>query len=315
MLINMCDLLWAVVLDWLIGDPPQWPHPVKWMGCLIVAEERWARRVATTPRALWWCGLGIVMANMVLTFGLTWWLGKLLRPDPFSVHLFNIYLLYACLAARCLRDEAVNVAHALTQNLAQARQQVARIVGRETQHLDEAEIVRATVETVAENTSDGVIAPLFYALIGGAPLALTYKMINTMDSMLGYLNERYRDLGFFPAKVDDAANFVPARLTGLGMNLASIGRFPVARGLRVMWRDRRNHKSPNCAYPEGAVAGLLGVQLGGSNVYFGQIVAKPTIGDRTRALEPADITRTVNIMFRAEMFFIACALAGWFFLT
>jgi adenosylcobinamide-phosphate synthase len=181
-------------------------------------------------------------------------------------------------------------------------------VGRDTKRLDEPEIIRATVETVAENTADGIVAPLLYAMIGGAPLALTYKMVNTMDSMVAYMNEHYRDLGFFSAKVDDLWNYIPARVTGIFMNLGSLFRFRVADGFKVMIRDRSNHKSPNCAYPEGAVAGLLGIQLGGENVYFGQIVKKPSIGDANRPLERKDIRRTVEIMFRTELLFLLVSI-------
>src|SRR5699024_5785730 len=156
------------------------------------------------------------------------------------------------------------------------------IVGRETRDLSEEEIIKATIETVSENTSDGVIAPLIYIVLLGAPGGLAYKMVNTMDSMLGYMNDKYVDLGFFPAKIDDVFNYLPARLTGLLMCMGSICSFDVKNGLRIMIRDRKNHKSPNAIYPEGAIAGLLNIQLGGSNTYHGKIVEKPTIGDDIR---------------------------------
>ena len=270
----MLELTLAVLLDLLLGDPPAWPHPVKLMGNLIAWEETWLRRVAMSPQALKAGGLLIVVCNLLLAFGIPLLVRKLLNPFPFIWHPVNIYLLYSCLAARCLRDEAMNVANALKQGIQEARYRLSFIVGRETAHLDEPEIIRATVETVAENTADGVIAPLFYAMIGGVPLALAYKMVNTMDSMLGYHNERYRHLGYFPAKIDDLWNFLPARITGLLMNFGSLFRFSVFNGIRIMLRDRNNHKSPNCAYPEGAVAGLLGIRLGGDNRYFGELVKK-----------------------------------------
>lgn len=301
----MFDILAAVLLDWLLGDPPSWPHPVKWMGTLIAKEEALVRRIARSRRALLFGGAMIVLCNLLLAFGLPFMALRLLKPFPMAHHVVNIYLLYACLAARCLRDEAMKVAQAFEQGIEAARHRLSFIVGRDTAQLDEPEIVRATVETVAENTSDGVIAPLFYVMIGGAPLAVAYKMVNTMDSMLGYLNEKYRNIGYFPAKTDDVWNIVPARLTGVLMILGSLFRFDVKNGWRVMRRDRRNHKSPNCAYPEGAAAGLLGVRLGGENVYFGERVWKPTIGDPSRLLERADIARVVEIMFRAEIVGIA----------
>ena len=302
---NMWDLLLAVLLDWLLGDPPSWPHPVKWMGWLIAREERLARRHARSRRALFGGGALLAALNLALAFALPYLVLRLLRGAPLLFHLANIYLLYASLAARCLRDEAMGVFQVLAQGLEPARSRLARIVGRDTAHLNEPEIVRATVETVAENTSDGVIAPLFYAMIGGAPLAMAYKMVNTMDSMLGYRNEIYRDIGCVPARMDDLWNLIPARLTGLLMILGSLFHADAAHGVRVMLRDRRNHASPNCAYPEGAAAGLLNVRLGGENTYFGERVWKPTIGDPLRPLERADIPRAAAIMFRAE---IACLI-------
>ena len=297
----MIDLLCAVVLDLLIGDPPTFPHPVKWMGSLIAWEEKVVRQYAQNDRTLRMGGFLIVFVNIGAAFGLPYMLLRVLWPvSPLAYHLVNIYLVYACLAARCLRDEAIAILRALNQGIEQARRRLSFIVGRETAGLPETEILRAVVETVAENTADAVIAPLFYAMLGGAPLALTYKMVNTMDSMLGYTNDKYRAIGYFPAKMDDLWNYVPARLSGVLMNLSSLFRFSVPDGFRIMMRDRRNHKSPNCAYPEGAVAGLLGVQLGGDNVYFGEIVRKPTIGDAGRPLERRDIQRAVEIMFRAE---------------
>jgi len=308
----MLDLLLAVALDWLLGDPPSWPHPVKWMGTLIAKEEALVRRIARRRRALFFGGAMIVLCNLLFAFGLPFVALHVLKPVPFAYHALNIYLLYACLAARCLRDEAMKVSQAFAQGIEAARHRLSFIVGRDTAQLDEPDIVRATVETVAENTSDGVIAPLFYAMIGGAPLALAYKMVNTMDSMLGYLNEKYRDIGCVPAKTDDVWNVVPARLTGVLMLLGSLFRFDVNNGWRVMRRDRRNHKSPNCGYPESAAAGLLGVRLGGENLYFGERVWKPTIGDATRPLNRADIARAVEIMFRAEIVGIVLyAVLAW----
>lgn len=343
----MIDILCAVLLDLILGDPPSFPHPIKLMGKLIAAEETLIRRYAKDSRALLFGGLLLVIANLVITFSVPSVLLTLLRPYPYIYHAFNMYLLYTCLAGRCLRDEVINVYKALERGIEEARYRLSFIVGRETTRLDEPQIIRATVETVAENSSDGVIAPLFYAMIGGAPLALVYKMVNTMDSMLGYMNAKYKKLGFFPAKIDDVFNIIPARLTGMFMIMGSLfpnfntpllpfkggirrkfliayspleGRqkgvifphigtfswFHILDGFKIMIRDRNNHKSPNCAYPEGAMAGLLGVQLGGHNVYFGQTVSKPSIGDRKRALERNDIPRSVAIMFRAE---IVCILS------
>ncbi|EYE89220.1 cobalamin biosynthesis protein CobD [Fervidicella metallireducens AeB] len=300
----MLDLLIAVVIDFIIGDPPTWPHPIRFMGNTIAFEDKLVRKVAKSDRGLVIGGFFIVIVNMLLAFGITYIILKLLKPYTYVYHIVNIYIIYTCIAARCLRDEAVNILKAFDKGIEEARYKLSFIVGRETKHLDEQEIVRATVETVAENTADGVIAPLFFAMIGGAPAATLYKMINTMDSMLGYMNEKYRHIGFFPAKTDDLFNFIPARLTGIFMNISGIFKYDVLSGFKVMIRDRKNHKSPNCAYPEGAVAGLLGVQLGGDNVYFGQIMKKPRIGDARRILSRDDIKRTVEVMFRTEVLFV-----------
>lgn len=297
----MLDLVLAVVMDLILGDPYWLPHPVRLMGRLIAAEEKLVRKLVKSDKGLMAGGFFIVAINLPLAFGVPYTILSLLRGYGVVYHAVNVYMLYSAIAARCLGDEAVKISRALEKSLSEARYKLSFIVGRDTNNLTEEEIIRATVETVAENTSDGIIAPLVFAFILGAPGAYLYKMVNTMDSMLGYKNPKYRWIGFFPAKTDDVFNFIPARLTGLLMNLAGMFRFNTARGFRIMLRDRRNHKSPNCAYPEGAVAGLLGIQLGGSNYYFGEEVEKPKIGDSTRKLERLDIRRTVEIMFGTEL--------------
>lgn len=295
------DLVIAVVIDWILGDPYCLPHPVKLMGHIISFEDRLVRRISKGDKGLKAGGFFIVLINVLAAFFIPYFILKLLRPYNIAWHIVNIYILYTCIAAGCLHREAMKIYSALCKSIEDARYKLSFIVGRETKHLDEGEIVRATVETVAENTSDGVIAPLFYAMIGGAPLAVAYKMVNTMDSMLGYMSEKYRYIGFFPAKNDDLFNYIPSRLTGVLMCLSGIFKFNVINGFKIMIRDRKNHKSPNCAYPEGAAAGLMEVQLGGDNVYFGQVMKKPKIGDAKRKLGKDDIKRTIEIMYRAEI--------------
>jgi adenosylcobinamide-phosphate synthase len=304
----MIDLIIAIIIDFLIGDPYSFPHPIKLMGKVIAAQDKITRKVCTTNKQLFYGGFVIVLINIILAFIIPYVALKTLKPYGILYHVVNVYLLYTCIAARCLHNEAIKIYRSFSRGLDEARYRLSFIVGRETKGLEENEIIRATVETVAENTSDGVIAPLFFGIIGGAPLAMVYKMINTMDSMLGYTNEKYQYIGFFPAKTDDVFNFIPARLTGLLMNFSSILRFNFIQGLKVMIRDRKNHKSPNCAYPEGAVAGLLGVQLGGDNVYFGEIIKKPKIGDKIRDLTKEDIKRTIEIMYRTEVAFVIIIL-------
>lgn len=296
----MIDFFIALVFDFLIGDPYSFPHPIKLMGKLIGWEEKIVRKISKSDDSLKTCGAVIVLVNLTISFLIPFYILRLIKEYSLIYHIINTYFLYTCIAAGCLQREGMKIYQALSKGLNEARYKLSFIVGRETKNLDEKEIIRATVETVAENTSDGVIAPMIYAMIGGAPLAFVYKMVNTMDSMLGYLNEEYRHIGFFPAKTDDLFNYLPSRITGVLMCISSILRFNVLDGFRIMIRDRKNHKSPNCAYPEGAIAGLLGVQLGGDNVYFGEVVKKLKIGDKVKSLEKDDIKKTIEIMFRTE---------------
>lgn len=313
----MLDLLvdygFAVILDGLIGDPYWLYHPVRIIGRLIQTIEALLRRLQSKihcrhySQAIWERACGIILA--VLTVGITytgiWFLLKMgARIHPLLFHIMNIYFLYSALATRCLADEALKV-HALLlqKNLPQAREQLGMLVGRETAHLDEKEVIRAVVETTAENTVDGVISPLFYIVMGSclgiaAPLAFAFKAISTLDSMVGYKNETYLHWGWASARLDDLANFLPARLSGL---LIPFSFLLMGKGFRnsftIMRRDRRNHTSPNCAFPEAAVAGGLGVQLGGTNRYFGKWVQKPVIGDPARDLVNHDIVQTVKMLY------------------
>jgi adenosylcobinamide-phosphate synthase len=296
--LEMLDILIAVILDYLIGDPAYSLHPVRLMGKLINAEEKLIRQKTSSPIGLKTSGFVVVVFNLLIGFFIPYYLLKIASNFPLIYRLANIYLIYSAIAGRCLSDEAKKIYEALNRSLEEARYRLSFIVGRDTLNLNEQEILRATVETVAENTSDGVVAPLFYIMLFGAPLGIVYKFVNTMDSMLGYKNEKYRDLGFFPAKTDDVFNFIPARLTGILMCISSIGKYDVKRGIKIMFRDRKNHKSPNCAYPEGAVAGLLGIQLGGSNFYNGELIVKPTIGDYDRPISKEDIFSTIDILYR-----------------
>ncbi len=300
----MINILFAVVLDFLIGDPYSFPHPVKLMGKIIALEENMARRVFKSDKGLKFAGIIIVIVNLCLGFLIPLLLLKSVESNKIAYTLMNIYFIYTCLAARCLHHEAIMVAKATDKGLDEARKRLSYIVGRDTRQLSEESIIKATIETVAENTSDGVIGPLFYIVIFGPPGGLVYKFINTMDSMLGYMNERYMYLGYFPAKVDDLLNLIPARITGLLMNIGSLARFDIKNGLRIMKRDNKNHKSPNSGYPESSVAGLLGIQLGGGNYYHGQYVDKPFIGDTVNTINKEQIKYTIEIMYRTELAFL-----------
>lgn len=300
----MIDLILAVLLDFLIGDPYSFPHPVKLMGNMISLEDKLVRKLFKSRMGLKIGGFIIVIFNIFISFSIPFALLKWLKQYDIAYHIINTYLIYTCIAARCLHKEAMKVYHAFSNGIEDAREKLSYIVGRDTKQLNEEEIVSADIETVAENTSDGVIAPLFFIMLLGVPGGVMYKMVNTMDSMLGYKNDKYIDLGFFPAINDDAFNYIPARLTGFLMCISSIFKYDVKRGFKIMIRDRKNHKSPNSAYPEGAVAGLLNIQLGGSSYYFGKLVEKPTIGDKNRLVDRGDIKRTIDIMYRTEILFI-----------
>lgn len=301
---NMFCIIMALILDLIIGDPYCFPHPVKLMGRLISLEEACIRHVFKTRTGLRQAGFIIALFNILLAFLVPYLLLALIRGYKTIYIVINTCLIYSCIAARCLHKEAMKVYRAINQGLEEARTKLSYIVGRDTDNLTKEEIIKATVETIAENTSDGVIAPLLYIMTLGAPGGLMYKMVNTMDSILGYKNEKYIDLGYFPAKVDDVFNYIPARLTGVLMCISSLFRFDGREGLRIMIRDRKNHKSPNCAYPEGAAAGLLNIQLGGNNHYYGQLIEKPTIGDQGKMISINDIKKTIEIMYRSEFLLI-----------
>ena len=314
--------VWAVVggfvLDALFGDPAWLPHPVVFMGKAIARLEGFLRpRLPKTPK-------GEVLGGAIVAFCLP--VGTLLftgavcrgaaRLHPLLGLAVQMFWCAQALAARGLVQESTNVYKELIKpDLPAARRAVSRIVGRDTAALTAEGVTKAAVETVAENASDGVIAPLFYMLLGGAPLALTYKAINTMDSMLGYKNERYLYFGRVPAKLDDAANYLPSRLAALLWVAAAAFTHNDAKGAWKIWRrDRRRHASPNSAQTESACAGALGVQLAGPAYYFGQYYPKLTIGDALRPIEPEDILRANRMMYVASSFALAwgCALRALF---
>lgn len=306
----MYDILAAVILDWVIGDPYWFPHPIKYIGKLIKALEGFGRKYIKDNKIMKLYGGLIVIIVAFVSFIIPFIILKNIKNIPILFHIINILILWTTLAARCLHSEAKKVYTALKEKgIEEARIKLSYIVGRDTSQLNEGEIIRADVETVAENTSDGVIAPIIFAIIGGAPLAMLYKAINTMDSMLGYMNEKYRFIGFFPAKTDDIFNFIPARITGVLLTLVSpIVGGNIFKSINIMCRDRKNHKSPNCAYPEAAVAGALKIQLGGINTYFGEVLIKPTIGDRIKELSKDDIVATIKLMYASEVLFLLVAL-------
>lgn len=302
----MIDIILGVIIDFILGDPYWFPHPIIYIGKLISFLEKKARILARDEKTLRVYGGVIVIIVTSLSFFIPYSLLRLVKPFPLIYHIINILIIWTTISARCLHKEAAKIYEALKNNdLDDARKKLSYIVGRDTMSLTVSEIIRADVETVAENTSDGVIAPLLFAMIGGAPLAMLYKGINTMDSMLGYMNEKYKFIGYFPAKTDDLFNLIPARISGVLISLAApITHGNIIKSLKIMLRDRKNHKSPNCAYPEAAAAGAMKVQLGGINSYFGESVYKPTIGDKIKDLQPINIIDSIKLMYGAELILI-----------
>lgn len=303
----MTLLAWGVawLLDYWLGDPPHWPHPVRWIGNLITVTQRVIRRFCKSNRALKIGGGVLWLVVVGVTWGVSWGLLHIANlVHPWLGWLVEVWMIYTVLAARCLSDAALEVYRALKEGtLAESREKLSWIVGRDTSQLERPQITRAVVETVAENSVDGVIAPLFFLLLGGAPLAMAYKAINTLDSMVGYKTEKYRAIGYVSARLDDAANFIPARLSWLLLSISAwfLGANP-RKALLVGWRDRYQHSSPNCAWPEATVAGALGIRLGGPNNYFGERVEKPWMGDEQRGIALEDITRTIQMMMLASLF-------------
>ena len=302
------DFYWALLagcaLDLLLGDPAWLYHPV----CIIGKYISWCEKKLRARGGNLRRSAVLLTASTVLittaAAGLLVFLSGLLGRVP---RLIVMALLdWMGLSAKCLAQEAAGVEKALGRGIEAGRRQVARIVGRDTAALSEREVVCATIETVAENTTDGIISPMVYGLLGGPVFMWAFKASSTLDSMVGYLDEKYRDIGWSSAKLDDVWNYLPARLTGCLLSLgAALCGLDGKSAFRIMRRDHRNHKSPNCAWSEAAAAGALHVQLGGTHLYFGKPVAKPTIGDDLRAPKREDIRATVRMMYAASGLMLA----------
>lgn len=289
----------AFALDLVFGDPKWLPHPVRVIGRTVTVLEQALRRQVVPHLGERWAGVLLTTTVVLSAYGIAWLLIALMawiHPDLSSA--FTIYLAFTVLAVRSLGDEARVVFDRLRRSdLVSARQWLSRIVGRETDQLSESGVVRATVETVAENTSDGVVAPLFYLTLGGVPLALAYKAINTLDSMVGYPIPPYREFGWASARLDDLVNYLPARITGLLMILGAGLLFGQTRpAWKIMRRDGRKHDSPNAGIPETAAAGALGIRLGGPSRHSGLVKEKPWLGDAVKEAEAEDIRKSIRLM-------------------
>jgi adenosylcobinamide-phosphate synthase len=301
----------AFLLDFVLGDPERAPHPIRWMGSLIKTWENPFRRF---PVAAIWSGsvfaLVLVSGTWFITFIIVW---AAHFVHPWFGLFMNIVLIYYTLSVKSLKTESLKVLNQLESgSLSEAKKQLSKIVGRDVTLLDETGVARAAVETVAENLVDGVISPLFYAALGGAPLAMAYKMINTLDSMIGYKNKRYKEFGRFAAGLDDAANFIPARLSVIVIACAAFFiRLSPYKTFQTALRDGRKHLSPNSGIPEAAFAGALEIQLGGANYYHGELVEKPYIGEPIRSIKRTDIKKAVELMsVSSVVWFCVCWLLG-----
>lgn len=312
------------LLDLILGDPRWLPHPIVYIGKAISGLKK------KIQKKLYGCAygelskrekeelvreekkeyfLGMIL-SVIVVLGAFWIVFLVLwgleRIHPWARYILETFWIYQILATKCLKTESMKVYQKLKEgDLKGARVEISYLVGRDTASLNEEEVAKATIETVAENTSDGVVAPLFYIAIFGAPLGMAYKAINTLDSMIGYKNDEFLYLGRFAAKLDDVANFIPARIcAGMMMIGALILGFDFRGSVKVFWRDRFAHLSPNSAQTEAVAAGALGIQLGGTHDYFGKPVVKPTIGDNNRGVEYEDIKRCNQLLYAAAILMV-----------
>ncbi len=285
----MYKIVIAYFLDLIFGDPYCIPHPIVFIGKLIKKLENFYYKIKINKKI---SGFLMNLSVLFIVYSIFYFINK--------IQVLEIYFLYTILASKSLVKETKKVYLALKNNdIKKARLMLSYLVSRNTEDLEEKDIIKGTVETCSENITDGIIAPLFYMFIGGLPLAMTYKAINTMDSMVGYKNEKYKDFGFFSAKLDDVANFIPARLSGLlfiPISCIFLG-YDFKNSLKIFFRDRKNHSSPNSAHTESAVAGALNIQLGGPTKYFGVVEEKKYIGDKKNELTIKNIRDNHRIIY------------------
>ena len=300
-MMTLIAIVAGFILDLIFGDPHSLPHPICLIGNFISFLERNLRKIfGFSNNGLLFGGgvlvLIVISTCFVLPYALLYLAGMV---NPWLAFALETLMFYQIFATKCLRDESMKVYYALQKgDLDEARLMLSWIVGRDTKNLSEAEVTKGAVETIAENTADGIIAPMFYMFLGGASLAFLYKGINTMDSMVGYKNEKYLYFGRCAAKLDDVANFIPARITGLLMiGAAYFLNLDAERAWKIFRRDRYNHLSPNSAMTESVAAGALNIQLGGGHFYFGKWVHKDTIGDDIRPVKAEDIVATNNLLY------------------
>ncbi len=311
-MLSLIALAIGFILDLIIGDPIGWPHIVLGYGKLIPFFEKVLRKAfPKTNYGELTAGIFLVVIMCLIPLAVSIGILYLCQMvSPWLRVAVESILVWQCISLRSLRVASLTVYKPLIENdLPAARLAVAEIVGRDTENLDTPGVTRAAVETVAENTGDGVISPLLFLTIGGAPLGLMFKAVSTMDSMVGYKNDAYLFFGRAGAKLDDILNFIPARLAGIFMVMSAyLSGLNGKNAWRIFRRDRKNHKSPNSAHTEAACAGALGIQLGGNGIYFGKLVEKPTIGDDNQKANPEDIVRTNRLMYGTAILFILLCL-------
>ena len=300
--ILILPLLFGWLLDFIFGDPLRLPHPVVWFGKMI----SWGEHRLNKGNHRMAKGAVMAIALILMVFFIVWGLKRLV-PNMILWLILDTIIIFYCLAGTTLIREVREVFLALDRSLDEGRQQVARIVGRDTSQLSAQEVRTAALETLAENLSDGVIAPLFWFALLGTPGMLAYKMVNTLDSMIGYRTERYKDFGCWAAHIDDVANYIPARLTALLMVIAS-GKLSL---LKFVWKNGRRHASPNSGYPEAALAGILNCRFGGPHYYFGELFDKPYIGENDRELTTQDMRISVLINRLSEALMIVLVLLSF----
>ena len=301
MTISLVALVMGYILDLIFGDPYWMPHPVRFIGNLISILEKVIRRFMPKTKRGEYIG-GIILTVMVVSISMVIPLVIILMAKSINTYLaltVETFMCYQILATKSLKVESMKVYDELEKNdLPSARKAVSMIVGRDTKDLTFSGVAKAAVETVAENTSDGIIAPMIFIAIGGAPMGFFYKAINTMDSMVGYKNEKHMNFGRFAAKLDDVVNYLPARISAYQMILSSFFlRYDYKNAFKIYKRDRYNHASPNSAQTESVCAGALDVQLAGNAYYFGKLYEKPTIGDDIREINYDDIKKANRLLY------------------
>ena len=293
----------AYVLDLIFGDPQNIIHPVQVIGKMISSGEKFllGENSGLSRKYKFFAGMILNITVISLTYGITYLIRRT-SENSIILTVAEIYLMYTVFSINSLAREGNRVYNILKEgNIERARKDLSYLVSRDTETMDEKMIIRSTMETISENTVDGIVAPMLYMFLGGLPLSMTYKAINTFDSMVGYKNEKYMDFGKFSAKLDDVANFIPARITGILIVIGSIILgYDYKNSLKVFIRDRKNHSSPNSGHAEAGVAGALGVQFGGRVSYFGKEVDKPVIGDKIKDFELEDIKKNIKIMYIAS---------------